>query len=69
MTSVNTVAARTVERQGRPGPGLQGVQKIHIRTNYRVIKNDWNYEASCALTALPVSGFENFQQLNFAALI
>jgi hypothetical protein len=42
------------------------VEKSHIRQvegNY----NDWNYDASCALTSLPILDLENFKGLIFIA--
>jgi hypothetical protein len=39
-----------------------------LRTNkYKEITNGWNYDASCALTSLPVSDVENFKRLIFVA--
>jgi hypothetical protein len=29
------------------------------------IMNDWNYDANCMLTSLPVSDLENFKQMIF----
>jgi hypothetical protein len=34
---------------------------------YKEITNDWNYDASCKLTSLPVSDFESFKRLIFVA--
>jgi hypothetical protein len=34
---------------------------------YKEITNDWNYDASCTLTSLPVWDLENFKHLIFVA--
>jgi hypothetical protein len=34
---------------------------------YKEITNDWNYDASCTLTSLPVWDLENFKRLIFSA--
>jgi hypothetical protein len=32
---------------------------------YKKLTNNWNYDASCTVTSLPVWDFENFKRLNF----
>jgi hypothetical protein len=34
---------------------------------YKEITNDWDYDASCMLTSLPVWDLENFKRLIFVA--
>jgi hypothetical protein len=34
---------------------------------YKEITNDWNYDASCTLTSLPVWVLDNFRRLIFVA--
>jgi hypothetical protein len=34
---------------------------------YKGITNDWNYDASCTLTSLPISNLDNFKGLIFVA--
>jgi hypothetical protein len=43
---------------------MEGREKPHT-DKYKVIMNDWNYDASCTLTSLPVWDFENFKRLVF----
>jgi hypothetical protein len=35
---------------------------------YKAITNDWNYDASCTLTSLPVWDLENLKRLVFVVL-
>jgi hypothetical protein len=39
---------------------MEGREKPHT-DKYKEIMNDWNYDASCALTLLPVWDLENFK--------
>jgi hypothetical protein len=43
---------------------MEGIDKPHTG-KYKEITNDWNYDASCTLTSLPVWDFENFKRLIF----
>jgi hypothetical protein len=43
---------------------MEGIEKPH-KGQYKEITNDWNYDASCTLTSLPVWDFENFTLLIF----
>jgi hypothetical protein len=47
---------------------MEGRERPHTdeRTN-KGITNDWNCDASCTLTSLPVWGLENFKRLIFVA--
>jgi hypothetical protein len=45
---------------------MEGREKSHM-DKYKVITNNWNYDASCTLTSLPVWDLENFKCLIFAA--
>jgi hypothetical protein len=45
---------------------MEGREKPHTDT-FKKITNGWNYDASCTLTSIPVSGFENFKRLIFVA--
>jgi hypothetical protein len=43
---------------------MEGREKPHM-FKYKAITNDWNYDASCMLTLLPVWDLENFKRLVF----
>jgi hypothetical protein len=43
---------------------MEGREKPHV-VKYKAITNDWNYDASCTLTSLPVWDSENFKRLVF----
>jgi hypothetical protein len=43
---------------------MKGRVKLYM-VKYKAITNDWNYDASCTLTSLPVLDFENFKRLVF----
>jgi hypothetical protein len=43
---------------------MEGVEKPHA-DKYKEITNNWNYDASCTLTSLPVWDLENFKSLIF----
>jgi hypothetical protein len=43
---------------------MEGREKPHM-VKYKAIMNDWNYDASCTLTSLPVWVLENFKCLVF----
>jgi hypothetical protein len=43
---------------------MEGRKKLHT-DKHKVITNDWNYDASCTLTSLPVWDLENFKRLVF----
>jgi hypothetical protein len=43
---------------------MEGIEKPHA-DKYKEITNNWNYDASCTLTSLPVWDFENFKRLIF----
>jgi hypothetical protein len=43
---------------------MEGIDKAHMG-KYKEITNDWNYDASCTLTSLPVWDLENFKRLIF----
>jgi hypothetical protein len=43
---------------------MDGIQKPHT-DKYKEIANNWNDDASCALTSLPVWDLENFKRLIF----
>jgi hypothetical protein len=45
---------------------MEGREKPHTG-KYTEITNDWNYDASCTLTSLPVWDLENFKLLIFVA--
>jgi hypothetical protein len=45
---------------------MKGREKPHVY-KYKEIMNNWNYDASCMLTSLPVSDVEHFEQLVFVA--
>jgi hypothetical protein len=47
-------------------PVTEGIEKSHT-DKYKRIMNDWNYDASCTITSLPVSDLENFKRLIFVA--
>jgi hypothetical protein len=42
---------------------MEGIEKPH--TDKYEITNDWNYDASCTLTSLPVWDLENFRRFIF----
>jgi hypothetical protein len=41
---------------------MEGREKP-LKVRYKAIMNDWNYDASCTLTSLPVWDLENFEPL------
>jgi hypothetical protein len=43
---------------------MEGREKPRM-VKYKAITNDWNYDASCTLTSLPVWDLENFKRLVF----
>jgi hypothetical protein len=43
---------------------MAGKEKPRM-VKYKAITNDWNYDASCTLTSLPVWDLENFNLLVF----
>jgi hypothetical protein len=43
---------------------MDGIDKPHTG-KYKAITNDWNYDASCTLTSLPVWDLDNFKRLIF----
>jgi hypothetical protein len=43
---------------------MEGTEKPHT-DKYKEIRNDWNYNASCMLSLLPVWELENFKRLIF----
>jgi hypothetical protein len=43
---------------------MEGIEKPHT-DKYKEITNNWNYDASCTLTSLPVWDLENFNCLIF----
>jgi hypothetical protein len=43
---------------------MEGVEKLHT-DKYKEIMNNWNYDASCMLTSLPVWDLENLKRLIF----
>jgi hypothetical protein len=43
---------------------MEGIEKPHM-DKYKEITNDWNHDASCTLTSLPVWDLENFKRLIF----
>jgi hypothetical protein len=43
---------------------MEGIEKPHTDI-YKEITNNWNYDASCTITSLPVWDFENFKRLIF----
>jgi hypothetical protein len=45
---------------------MKGREKLNM-DEYKEIKNGWNYDASCALTSLPVSELAHFKRLIFVA--
>jgi hypothetical protein len=44
---------------------MEDIEKPHIK--HKEITNDWNYNASCTLTSLPVWDLENFKHFVFVA--
>jgi hypothetical protein len=45
---------------------MEGIEKPHT-DKYKEITNNWNYDASCTVTSLPVWDSENFKRLIFVA--
>jgi hypothetical protein len=43
---------------------MEGIEKPHVY-KYKAITNNWNYDASCKLTSLPVWDLQKFQALDF----
>jgi hypothetical protein len=43
---------------------MEGIEEPHT-DKYKEITNDWNYDASCMLTSLPVWDLERFKRLVF----
>jgi hypothetical protein len=43
---------------------MEGIEKPHT-DKYKELTNNWNYDANCKLTSLPVWDFENFKRLIF----
>jgi hypothetical protein len=43
---------------------MEGIEKPHTG-KYKEITNNWNCDASCSLTSLPVWDLENFKHLIF----
>jgi hypothetical protein len=43
---------------------MEGIEKPHVY-KYKEITNNWNYDASCKLTSLPVWDLRKFQALDF----
>jgi hypothetical protein len=43
---------------------MEGKEKPHM-VKYKAITKDWNYDASCTFTSLPVWDLENFKRLVF----
>jgi hypothetical protein len=43
---------------------MEGIEKP-LTEKYKGITNNWNYDASCTLTSLPVWDLENFKPLIF----
>jgi hypothetical protein len=43
---------------------MEGRERPHV-VKYKAVMNDWNYDASCTLTSLPVWDLENFNHLVF----
>jgi hypothetical protein len=43
---------------------MEGREKPHM-VKYKAITNNWNYDASCTLTSLPVWDFVNLKRLVF----
>jgi hypothetical protein len=41
---------------------MEGGETPHV-VKYKAITNDWNYDASCTLTSLPVWDLEHFKRL------
>jgi hypothetical protein len=46
---------------------MEGIEKPHT-DKYKEITNNWNYDASCTLTSLPVWDLQNFKRLVFVVL-
>jgi hypothetical protein len=47
---------------------MEGIEKPHT-DKFKDITNNWNYDASCTLTSLPVWDLENFKRLIFAVRV
>jgi hypothetical protein len=45
---------------------MEGREKPQV-DKFKEIMKDWNYDASCELTSLPVWDLENFKRLIFVA--
>jgi hypothetical protein len=43
---------------------MEGMEKPHV-DKHKEITNNWNYDASCTLTSLPVWDLEHFNLLIF----
>jgi hypothetical protein len=43
---------------------MEGIEKQHT-DKYKEIMNNWNYDAGCTLTSLPVWDLQNFKRLIF----
>jgi hypothetical protein len=43
---------------------MEGTEKPHV-DKHKEITNDWNYDASCTVTSLPVWDLGNFKRLIF----
>jgi hypothetical protein len=43
---------------------MEGTEKPHT-DKYKEITNNWNYDANCTVTSLPVRELENFKRLIF----
>jgi hypothetical protein len=43
---------------------MEGIEKPHTDKN-KEITNNWNYDASCTVTSLPVWNLQNFKRLIF----
>jgi hypothetical protein len=45
---------------------MEGIEKPHT-DKYKEITNNWNYDARCTLTSLPVQDLEHFKSFIFVA--
>jgi hypothetical protein len=43
---------------------MEGIEKPHM-DKYKEITNNWNYDASCTVTSLPIWDLENLKRLIF----
>jgi hypothetical protein len=43
---------------------MEGIENPHT-DKYKEITNNWNYDAGCTLTSLPVWDLQNFKRLIF----